>query len=166
MKAEDLEKFKHNHNQRVKKNEQKKKDEDFEKFKHKHNQRVKKNEQKKKADNPESFQENLKERKRKSRSMTDVDDRLKRFRNRVKYGPIFVCSCCHQKLFQNQVEEFTDKLKEEIDSVNPLIRADCIQEKIEVDLGRDEDGLDINKVFVCKSCKKIIEEWKMSKIMH
>ena len=95
-KAEDLEKFKDDYNHRVKKSEQKKKAEDLKKFKDNHNHRVKKNEQNKKADNPESFQRHLRERVRKSRSMIDVDDRLQRFRNRVKYGPIFVCSCCHQ----------------------------------------------------------------------
>ena len=67
---------------------------------------------------PKGFQEKINERKTKSVNSLSADQRILRFRNKVRYGPIFVCSCCHQKLFQNQVEEYTDKLKQEIDLKN------------------------------------------------
>ena len=42
--------------------------------------------------------------------------RLKRFRDAVRYGPIFVCCCCDQKMFRNNAFKFEknmqDKLKE------------------------------------------------------
>ena len=37
-------------------------------------------------------------------------DRLKTFRNRVRWGPSFPCITCHQTLFQHQVFEFDTKL--------------------------------------------------------
>ena len=43
--------------------------------------------------------------------------RLKNFRHAVKFGAIFICSCCHQRLFQNGVSEITK------------LTRDCIEEK-------------------------------------
>ena len=76
----------------------------------------------------------------------------------MQYGPIFVCSCCHLKLFSNQVEELTEKLKELIDIASPEIRAKCIAEEISVDLGTDEC------IFVCKSSKSCLKKGKFPKL--
>ena len=84
----------------------------------------------------------------KSNNNVSPNQRLTKFRKRVQYGPIFVCSCCHQKFFSNQVEEFTEKLKEQIDTTNPKIREECIDEEILVDLGRDEKDVEIKCVYV------------------
>merc|ERR1712240_517435 len=40
--------------------------------------------------------------------------RLKQFRERVRYGPIFPCITCEQTLFKHQVLEFDRKLKEQL----------------------------------------------------
>ena len=50
---------------------------------------------------------------------------------------IFICSCCHQKLFINQVEEFSEIIKREIDAADPDIRAKCIDEEVSLDLRED-----------------------------
>ena len=68
------------------------------------------------------FKENAKERRAKSDRNITAKKRIQNFKKKVQFGPIFVCSCCHQKLFQNQVQELTDKLKEEIDQVHPEVR--------------------------------------------
>ena len=81
----------------------------------------------------------------------------------MRYGPIFVCSCCHQTLFINQVDEYTQKLKEEIDKADQNIREKCIEEDISVDLGRDGEE-DIIQVFLCKSCKRYLKAGKMPKL--
>ena len=173
-KAEDPEEFKKNHDDRVKKSKQKKKTEDPEEFKKIQNDRVKKSEQKKKAEDPEEFKKNqndrikkseqikkvedheryiedLKGRVRKSRNMVTADDRLMKFRKKIQYGPIFICTCCHQKLFLNQVDEFTEKLKEEIDKIDQDIRAESIKSEIQVDLGRNELEVEIKCTYICTS---------------
>ena len=68
--------------------------------------------------------------KRKENSSKNVSacKRLQNFRRRVQFGPIFICSCCHQKLFDNQVEGITDGIREQIDKADPGIRKECIDE--------------------------------------
>ena len=73
-------------------------------FREKLNSKVKKTEQKKKKDDLVSFRENARNRKVTSRSMVDAEDRLRKFRERIRFGPIFICTCFHMKLFQNQIK--------------------------------------------------------------
>ena len=127
-----------NHNSRVKKHEQKKKEEDPEVFRENTNKRQREVDAKKKAKDLEGFRENVRQRKLKSNSKFSAAQRLDEFRKRVQHGPIFVCSCCHLKLFSNQVEELTEKLKEQIDITNPEIKAQCMAYEIKVELGSDE----------------------------
>ena len=89
---------------------------------------------------------------------------MRNFIRRVQYGPIFICSCCHQKLFENQVEKITDELRAKIDNVDPEIRAQCIEEEVQVDLGRDEYGIEIEFSYLCKSCKLSLNRGKMPKL--
>ena len=91
--------------------------------------------------------------------MVDADKRLRKFTNRVKYELIFICTCCHQKLFENQVIEFTEELKGEIDTKNPNIRGECIHEEVKVDLGKDEPY-----TYVCMSCIKYLKNGKFPKM--
>ena len=55
-------------------------------------------------------------------------ERLKKFRNSVKYGAIFVCSSCHQRLFENGVTLITTKFKEDIETKKPGLYEDSVQE--------------------------------------
>ena len=103
-KNEDLQGFRDSNNIRVSKYGKKKKDEDLEMFREKLNSKVKKTEQKKKKDDLVSFRENARNRKVTSRSMVDAEDRLRKFRERIRFGPIFICTCFHMKLFQNQIK--------------------------------------------------------------
>ena len=96
--------------------------------------------------------------------MVCADERLQKFRKRVLYGPIFICSCCHQKLFINQVAELTEKLKEDIDIADPEIRSECINNEIEVDLGRNKDNSDIKCTYICISCKISLKKGKSPKL--
>ena len=41
----------------------------------------------------------------KQNRLIDAERRLVRFRNAVRFGPIFVCRCCERKLFEHQVME-------------------------------------------------------------
>ena len=122
--AENIEKFKADANRRQKSRQCKRKAEDSEGFKEKANESKKKHEDMKKAKDMKSFKENMRQRKMKSENIRTAEQRLKRFLNRVRYGPIFVCSCCHQKLYNYQVDEYTVSLKEEIDLIDENIRGE------------------------------------------
>ena len=43
----------------------------------------------------------------------NVDDmeRLRNFKRSVIFGPIFICSSCSRKLFENGVKKITEKFK-------------------------------------------------------
>ena len=126
-KAEDLKKFNEDARKSVAKHEAKKKAEDLKKFKDDAKKRKSEHEAKKKAEDIGQFKENAKERRAKSDRNITGKKRIQNFKKKkVQFGPIFVCSSCHQKLFQNQVQELTDKLKEEIDPYKHFLRNFCV----------------------------------------
>ena len=65
---------------------------------------------------------------------------------------------------ENQVEEMTDGIKEQIDKSDPEVRTECIDEEIQVNLGRNGAGNEINKSFLCKSCKWYLIRGRMPKL--
>ena len=132
-KGADHQSFKENHKKSVKESESRKKAEDLKAFKENHKKRVKESEARKKAQNPQDFNKNTRERKLKSDNNVSASKRLINFRRKTKFGPIFICSSCHQKLFENQVEEITDEIRANIDDADPGIRLKCIEEEIKVD---------------------------------
>ena len=87
-----------------------------------------------------------------------------KFRRKVKYGPIFVCSCCHQKLFENQVEVITEEIRNKIDDADPGIREECVVEEIMVDLGRNNNDNKVENSYLCKTCKWYLTRGKMPKL--
>ena len=50
----------------------------------------------------------------KHRQVNSVQKRLKKFKEETMYNAIFICSCCHRKLFESNVtkitQNFTDKI--------------------------------------------------------
>ena len=152
QKAENPKEFKENVNKRKQKQEKRQKEEDPIGFRENHNKRVKKNEERQKAENPKEFKERARQRKEKSSKNINACKRLQNFRRRVQFGPIFICSSCHQKLFENQVLEITEGIREQIYKVDPGIMEVCIDEEVEVDLGRNGAGNEIKSSYLCKSC--------------
>ena len=55
-------------------------------------------------------------------------------------------------------EEITDEIRVKIDNGDPGIRSECIEEEIEIELGRDY------KSYLCKSCKWYLVRGKMPKL--
>ena len=160
----DKDKFRKNANERERKHEEKRKAEDKEGFRKDANKRKRKLEAQQKNQDPKKFKENVCQRRRKSDSNISADKRIGSFRKRVQYGPIFVCSSCHQKLFSQQVEKLTKTLKDTIDEVDRDIRNACIDDEILVDLGRDKDGNHDKCAYICKSCKKYLLKGKLPKL--
>ena len=67
-------------------------------------------------------------------------------------------------MFENQVEEISDTIIEQIDKVDPGIREECIDEEIQVDLGRNKAGNEIKSSYLCKSCKWYLIRGRMPKL--
>ena len=155
-KQEDPKGFKDNVNKRKAKQEKRQKEKDPVGFKENLNKRVKKIEDRKKKEDPKGFKEHMRQRKEKSNKNVSACKRLQNFRRRVQFGPIFICSCCHQRLFENQVEEITDGIKEQIDKADPEIRKECTDQEEQIDLGRNDAGIEIKKSFLIQFVPQII----------
>ena len=55
---------------------------------------------------------------------TDSDlKRLLKFKNSVRFGAIFVCSCCHQQMFKNGVSILTEDIKRKLKEKDPALYA-------------------------------------------
>ena len=83
--------------------------------------------------------ENQRNRKIISRNKCGPDERYEKFRKKVRYGPVFICTCCHQRLFENQVEMYTEDLKENIDRAYPNLREELIPQELITNVERVED---------------------------
>ena len=64
---------------------------------------------KQRAENEKAFLKSLRERRQKcdekQKQRIDAANRLKKFKQSTRFGPIFVCRCCERKLFEHQVIE-------------------------------------------------------------
>ena len=87
------------------------------------------------------------------------------FQNATRYGPIFVCSSCDQKMFQNNVTKLDEKLIENIKSVNSESYDTVIANNIqEITLNTKETGNDpeiLISVYLCSTCKRHLLNGKL-----
>ena len=79
---------------------------------------------KKREADPEVLKADQRKWKQTQRSSNDEDERNKNFLEETKYGPIFICICCHRKLAKGNVTVFNDKVQHQIKV--PL--EDCISD--------------------------------------
>ena len=82
-------------------------------------ERTKLSRNKRKSDNPGALSSYEKEVQKKKRRLWSASDRLKEFKEATKYNAIFICSCCHRRLFYSNVEVITDRLKSTINEKKP-----------------------------------------------
>ena len=62
-------------------------------------------------------------------------ERIRRFNMKVLFGPIFTCSCCHRKLYENGVSQMSEDFEQEIDAKNGLgFYRTCIYKEIPVNI--------------------------------
>ena len=50
-------------------------------------------------------------------NFTDID-RVRNFNRANIFGPIFICSCCKRRLFENGVSKITDDMKKKVNEKN------------------------------------------------
>ena len=83
--------------------------------------------------------------KKKKRSWK-AGDRLREFKEATKYNAIFICSCCHRRLFHSSVEVITQKLKDNINERKFGHFSDCVEMEIETPINGRTD------CYICKTC--------------
>ena len=59
-------------------------------------------------------------------------ERLQRFRRATRYGPIFVCSSCHQKLFEHEVVPLEQSFQDEVNENHDGAFSMYVDEKVEI----------------------------------
>ena len=102
-------------NERKSKSRKRQIGEDPEKLRIEENKRKGLSRKRQRVENHYEVKENQKKWKSKSRLVDSRKTRLKKFRENTMYNAIFVCSCCHRKLFHSNVTKLTENLKGKVD---------------------------------------------------
>ena len=98
-----------------------------------------------------------------SRQIDQIDalERIRRFNLKVLFGPIFICSCCHRKLFENGVSQMNEDFEEEIDAKNGIgFYRTCIYKEIPVNISF-EGNTSKSGNFLCHTCKSVMQKGKL-----
>ena len=129
---ENEEQFKENVRLQVNRFNAKKRSENVEQFKENSRLRLKRHRTHERLDNEEKFKENVRSQVKRHRDNKKENwgrmDRLIKFRNAVKFGAIFVCISCQQRLFENGVSAVTNNFKEFVESKKPGLYSECVIE--------------------------------------
>ena len=104
------------------------------------------------------YKEDMRLKKQKCRDNEKVDcgrpERLKKFRNAVKYGAIFVCISCEQRLFENGVTTVTEHFRQSVNSKRSGLFEECVTEE-----DQEIDGKKVH--YICHTCKETMKRGKM-----
>ena len=131
------------------------KEEDYEKAKEvDRNQKALSRRKRKEAD-PQKLREEENARQEKHRRVESANDRLKEFREVTMYNAIFICTCCHQRMFQSNVCILTDILEQNINNKKPEHIAACIERRIPTRINGDKH------CYICKTCLRHMQNKKM-----
>ena len=98
----------------------------------------------------------------KEQAKVDARTRRYNFHRAVLFGPIFICSCCHRKLFENGVMKITEKFKEKL--IGKKVPYSLVippeQEKyIEIDYDGSTEPL--SGIYICHTCKSSLLKGQM-----
>ena len=86
--------------------------------------------------------------------------RLLKFQESIRYGPIFTCSSCYQNMYRDGVTELTETLEDKIKEKSPELHKNVFTLKhiicIEIE-GKSK----IESSFICKTCKTSLVKGNM-----
>ena len=106
---------------------------------------------------------NRKERERKS--YNSELKRLRKFLAATRYGPIFVCSSCDQKMFENWVCELDNSLTENLRAKNSAVYEKVFKYGFtNITIYKCENGTmnsQPTKAYLCITCKKHLKNGKV-----
>jgi hypothetical protein len=98
--------------------------------------------------------ENQNKRQTKHRIINSVHKRLKKFKVETMYNAIFICSCCHRKLFNSNVTKLTQDFRDKIEGKKEGLLGKSIQ----------VEYVEINgtlNLYICHACKQHLLRGKM-----
>ena len=116
------EKQKRTQNERKASSRKRLRDDDYEKVNEKEKEWDAKRMRIMRNEDEEKVKKDQRDRKEKSRKKisTNAKNRLERFREDVMYGPLFICICCHGKMFRHSVQEANEQLMNKIEQKIPI----------------------------------------------
>ena len=130
----DNEKFKERQKNWKAKSNEKLRSIDNEKFKADQNARKKLSRTRKMAMDPKGVTIAERKAQYKKKSNWTAKDRLHDFRESTKYNAIFICNCCHRRLFLENVQVITEKLLISINQFKAGIYRMCVEEDIKTQI--------------------------------
>ena len=162
-KAESIEKQRNIDNKQVKDNQSKRKAKSIGRQRENNDQQVKDDQSrrkrlsrnKRKLVDPIGLSTYEIEAQQKKRRLWSAKDRLRDFKEATKYNAIFICSCCHRRLFHSNVAVITQKLRENINERKLGHFIDCVEEEIATPINGEND------CYLCKTCITHMKEKKM-----
>ena len=77
---------------------------------------------------------------KKRRCNWNEKDRLRNFMEATKYNAIFICNCCHRRLFHETVEIITQKLRMIINAKKNGLIEKCLEERIETPINGNHES--------------------------
>ena len=158
------EKFNKQNREASAKSKQKSRNENPEKFDEQHRKASAKNQQKCRTQNPQKFNEDHKNAQgkylEKKRANIDETERLRRFNMKILFGPIFICSCCKRKLYENGVTKITNDFKQAINRKKPQFYRTCISKEEYVDITLNGSGGKSGS-YICQTCKTAMNAGKI-----
>ena len=138
MKADNPESFRLENNEKVQRSTNKKKAADPESFSLENNEAVQRTQNKKKDTDLETFNQRNLEAKRKSKLKSDANvderERIMNFKKATLFGPIFICSCCKRRLFENGVIKIKANFQTKIETKQPGLYEKCIRRHVLIEV--------------------------------
>ena len=110
---------------------------------------------KRKVENHQKLKNNQNAWQEKHRRVENANDRLKEFREVTMYNAVFICTCCHQRMFQSNVCIFTAIHENNINNKKPGHIAACIERGIPTQINGEEN------CYICKTCLRHMQNKKM-----
>ena len=111
---------------------------------------------KRKSQNHDNLKSDQTTRQQKHRKIANAADRLNAFKESTLHNAIFICTCCHQRMFKSNVRIFTSELVEQINSKKTGLIDLCIEYPT---IPTKIDGQ--NKSYICLTCVKHMKNQKM-----
>ena len=88
------------------------------------------------------------------------NERLQNFNYANLFGPIFICSCCSRKLYENAVAKITSDFREKVNSKKEDFISFCIKEEIMIYLTYN-GSTDKSGSYICSACKEAMLQGKI-----
>ena len=88
------------------------------------------------------------------------NERIRKFHYENLFGPIFICSCCSRKLYENAVTKITSDFRGKVDSKRKDFFSFCIKKEIQINLTFNGSNEKTGS-YICSTCKEAMLQGKV-----